>query len=869
MYFQRIHSGDMRSNNLLLSAVDLRNETLKETDLKELELKDFSTTKVNDVQELNVTVPSLSFLALFHETGVVSKQPYQPKTNHRMLKYNVLNEYHMDDETNKRHPPMMQSTIVSTDILSFSTGNPIGLMYYEVEYDKTGEAIIGHGLVSRDSDGERALRRATSKGTTAKVLTGRSFKRMLNLFGMEMSKVSDEETVTMAMWGSFFIEIGDFDTSTEEKFKKKLSDLKMDRWFTYDSKATLEANFDHLGQCFRCLQGSRLGEYDGQHRVRSGCFAAIGFYYPQNTLQDCEDERMTFEMFKKSKDKNFEIPENHTLEKGQVYAPLTAKIGCILEAESMSDSLANLRRSGDLTIGNASTVVKGTVAAAIVDIVTALLERARELTNMSRDSIWERSMKNEHEAKYAVIANAVRDYFAVGTRKMVLESSQVNTTQIDAKLLNLDNELRKLKTGMVSKQGDRYNAGGLPKHIAHTMHLVKVCARTERGINNLMKFFSHERPEAPQFGEDVQVKIAGIDFIESVVNQAVLCSINMVAGKVWTELKAMKEARFQNVKNVTAETSNPYEHVVNDIEGRDLQSGDFFINLSMKGGEAVPKVIKQGTLFSSLSASSQSLPTNSSNFTQKVGEVITVELYDDVLDTVVKHGMNPKLKHHKFKDNPSEGTAEQEEEEDIIYNDCVRAYFMDAENVDWEHKLVPTFEFRDEWSANKPFREKTMMNLLFVLWLDYLQVSMTEEQHMLTMMTKFCKPNFGKYLRGNEKSTYMKWSQGTQGTVDSECPGKAFHGQNGVYIIAEKYLFSTFAKAVLEDEVDVDNSTHFVRFQKHMTKYGWRSGQIKGLSGLREKKIPVTSPVIVKKKRRTSRSSTPNKKDVPEAEDGK
>ena len=127
-------------------------------------------------------------------------------------------------------------------------------------------------------------------------LTGTSFQRLLQFFGLRWEQESDDDpnvmvpveahlrTPDISDIASFISLFNKYPLSTSANFKSFLHHFKLGWFFELDEKKHLLLEYRRFGMMLRAALNFRLACFDGQHRWYLYCMFYSGFMDPQNNL---------------------------------------------------------------------------------------------------------------------------------------------------------------------------------------------------------------------------------------------------------------------------------------------------------------------------------------------------------------------------------------------------------------------------------------------------------------------------------------------------------------------------------------------------------------------------------------------------------
>ena len=309
--------------------------------------------------ETELETKALAVMCLFCERGWVTGHFYQPRMNHRDL--DPTNYYSSRFEGRVFIPAIETSMLQSDEVKDFTGVTPMMFFPHEIVETPTGreasEAVLFRTTCNIDvnlseehleirkrrasteqpTDEEAASVGAVEPGDSMKAaveaeleetgaedimfgrgsllnrhgstVTGKTFKRMLELFGYKWVHYVDSkaggEPVEMeykdtdapglpdflSLWTLF----DDVEFGTAASFRTTfIEHFRLEQIYLPRNTVRLPEQYNDLGQFFRALAPYREGVPDGQHRVTLFCYFMTSFFHPD---AQAPLEQQTFEEY--------------------------------------------------------------------------------------------------------------------------------------------------------------------------------------------------------------------------------------------------------------------------------------------------------------------------------------------------------------------------------------------------------------------------------------------------------------------------------------------------------------------------------------------------------------------------------------------
>ena len=246
----------------------------------------YTNKMIKDIAFTDVRILGTSVIALFVERGHVTGHCYQPAVNHRDLQFDfILNDYEKDGIKQRA----LQMCLVKPEQNeAFDIGSPINWYFYEVANDDDGTSLRSHGhllppAIAASGDSILSPSYGVVRGRTGRLLSGSTFKRMLNLFGYQWFDTEGNEhdgthPPSLYELAKFLELFKDYELRDATTIKKFIKDFGLMNVYSYDGSISAGRNARYLGQAIRTLCPLRSCVFEGQHRAYYMTLFSTGFY---------------------------------------------------------------------------------------------------------------------------------------------------------------------------------------------------------------------------------------------------------------------------------------------------------------------------------------------------------------------------------------------------------------------------------------------------------------------------------------------------------------------------------------------------------------------------------------------------------------
>lgn len=593
-------------------------------------------------------IKGLAVLSLFHERGLVTGQAYQPAMNHRKLDFTTLSSVTKKDDGTLQDPLLQSLTLPKIPADKFDNIAPICLFFYDLEDDRHqsdvvhnrdslkthNSVLIDRDLLEKNVLKARALKKGflvSSKllpgyirGKKAKPLSMKTFRRVCRIFGYIVvdgtgKELKDADKVQLAHLIAFANLFATTDVSTPDGFKKFIGDFHLDDFFEYVDSKGITGNARSLSEVLRGLAKMRAGAFEGQHRWVALAQVFAGYFEPTNAAPLPRD--VVFE----------EAYPLSSWSDIQLFSKLLVNIGEPKNKETEFLGVLEILHDYGKVVTDASKRQVQTGWPQVMEAMGDTFESAfGTIVPLKYDNYWASDQSWTHLlANQRVAWTAIVRYF---------NHHPAANEMARGSIMGKDRET------YFDRMGDRFvnfrsithkippkASPGFAENFAVSMEMLRYACHDRDTFTNLMRVFTLNKPECRQRFEIMEYasRFRDINWLKKTVMTSSLTISEVYNKRMVVESYVIYQLRHQKLNEEVLAR-------IRTLDFTDIDTNKLFPKLPASA------VTKRQPLWSNLMGNSQDVKL-------KWEHAVSLTLFNDAIETILKRGHNPDFERRKPK----------------------------------------------------------------------------------------------------------------------------------------------------------------------------------------------------------------------------